>query len=48
MTVPAGTILYNSEEFARGDRYALMDNAEVTLNAIALPVATQVIWSSTS
>jgi len=26
----------------------LMDNAEVTLNAIALPVATQVIWSSTS
>jgi hypothetical protein len=48
MTVPAGTILYNSEEFARGDRYVLMDNAEVTLNAIALPVATQVIWSSTS
>jgi hypothetical protein len=48
MTVPAGTILYNSQEFARGDRYALMDNAEVTLNAIALPVATQVIWSSTS
>jgi len=48
MTVPAGTILYNSEEFTRGDRYALMDNAEVTLNAIALPVATQVIWSSTS
>jgi hypothetical protein len=48
MTVPAGTILYNSEEFTRGDRYTLMDNAEVTLNAIALPVATQVIWSSTS
>jgi hypothetical protein len=48
MTVPAGTILYNSEEFTRGDRYSLMDNAEVTLNAIALPVATQVIWSSTS
>ncbi|NDA80256.1 MAG: hypothetical protein EBX92_03830 [Actinobacteria bacterium] len=48
MTVPAGTILYNSKEFSTGDRYALMDNAEVTLNAIALPVATQVIWSSTS
>ncbi|MFZ9926892.1 MAG: hypothetical protein ACO3FB_03755 [Candidatus Nanopelagicaceae bacterium] len=48
MTVPAGTILYNSKEFTRGDRYSLMDNAEVTLNAIALPVATQVIWSSTS
>ena len=48
MTVPAGTILYNSKEFTEGDRYALMDNAEVTLNAIALPVATQVIWSSTS
>lgn len=48
MTVPAGTILYNSKEFSGGDRYALMDNAEVTLNAIALPVATQVIWSSTS
>ena len=48
MTVPAGTILYNSKEFDTGDRYKLMDNAEVTLNAIALPVATQVIWSSTS
>ena len=48
MTVPAGTILYNSKEFSGGDRYALLDNAEVTLNALALPVATQVIWSSTS
>ena len=48
MTVPAGTILYNSKEFNGGDRYALLENAEITLNAIALPVATQVIWSSTS
>ena len=48
MTVPAGTILYNSKEFTEGDRYQLLDNAEITLNAIALPVATQVIWSSTS
>ena len=48
MTVPAGTILYNSKEFERGDRYSFMDNAEITLNALALPVATQVIWSSTS
>lgn len=48
MTVPAGTILYNSKEFSTGDRYALLDNAEVTLNAIALPVAASVIWSSTS
>jgi hypothetical protein len=48
MTVPAGTILFNSKEFSTGDRYALLDNAEITLNAIALPVAASVIWSSTS
>jgi len=48
MTVPAGTILYNSKEFQGGDRYGLLENAEITLNALALPVATQVIWSSTS
>ena len=48
MTVPAGTILFNSKEFTTGDRYALLDNAEITLNAIALPVAASVIWSSTS